>query len=763
MKVPAKNIQVETSKDGTDTSFGIGSLNIIFDILRNKLYSDVIGSIAREYMCNARDAHREVGKFNLPIEVYLPHTFDSNYRIVDKGPGINPDRMNNIFVNYAASTKREDNIQTGFFGIGSKAGFSYTNQFSIITTTPSSPSPLSHVKRHYIAFIDETEVGKIRLVREEPTTEPCGTEIVIAVEKKDYQAFINATINATRFWETKPILKGLSELPKYENSNPSVLLGEGTDWKIYSKTKSNYSDKEAIFDNNLPYAIIDGIPYKIDSFSLSNKSNDDYAYSSNQSNWQYLLNFPLRLYFNIGDLTLSASRESLQYDDRTQNLIISKLKEVQAVLSEQFVNQLKLKDNYVDAVEFYDEFQRNFGSLIPKDFNPEWNGNKIYGNHIYFTLSYDPFHNAKIHNFSYETSYRSGDKVLKCREVTHLNISKNCFTFYNDVDVDKISRSRIRQFLKDNHGSVQLITSKHHGLDSNKFINELKSFVSPLITKPNNFSYRDQPNVSFDLNLLEPKLLSSIEIEKIIKPKKPRVIKKTVKVFKLDPGYLGYKKKTDKNWRPTEIDSLKEGYYVILTGNKEISSGEFKNITTDDLNKISNFLDDKVEIFGVKEQYLKKISKNLKPLYNVAKSLFDSKIKNLNENEILELHNKEKELSFYDFFNDSYYKTELYPILEKNKKNINKNSPLFKLMELKHEKNKIYGDNISLISVMKLFYNNEKIEKAKKKLINEVFCLNKEIKRRYPLIKHLIIDYNKINFVVKDMIDYINLIEEKEK
>ena len=66
-----------------ETLFGVEDLGSIFNILRSQLYSNPVLAVCREITCNSRDAHREVGKFDVPIEVHLPHGLDPNFRVKD--------------------------------------------------------------------------------------------------------------------------------------------------------------------------------------------------------------------------------------------------------------------------------------------------------------------------------------------------------------------------------------------------------------------------------------------------------------------------------------------------------------------------------------------------------------------------------------------------------------------------------------------------------------------------------------------------------
>src|SRR5579885_1217310 len=146
--------KVETSGELEEQFFSIEDQGMIFDILRNKMYSNPILAICREITSNARDAHREVKTPEVPVQITLPNHLEEYYKVKDFGPGISPDRMTNIFIKYTASTKRGDNVQTGGFGLGAKTPFAYSDSFSVVTV-------YNGIKYDYSCFIDETRVGKM--------------------------------------------------------------------------------------------------------------------------------------------------------------------------------------------------------------------------------------------------------------------------------------------------------------------------------------------------------------------------------------------------------------------------------------------------------------------------------------------------------------------------------------------------------------------------------------------------------------------------
>jgi DNA topoisomerase VI subunit B len=106
---------------GTDDgmSFGIRDqdMGVILGILRNKMYSDPIGSVVREITSNALDSHVVAGKADIPIRIELPTILCSEYRVIDYGLGMSPETVNEVFRNYGASTKRGSNDQIGGFGL----------------------------------------------------------------------------------------------------------------------------------------------------------------------------------------------------------------------------------------------------------------------------------------------------------------------------------------------------------------------------------------------------------------------------------------------------------------------------------------------------------------------------------------------------------------------------------------------------------------------------------------------------------------------
>jgi DNA topoisomerase VI subunit B len=164
-----ENAKIEMSEVCNVMESGIGDIGIVFQILSG-LYNDPQRIIVQEYIANARDAQREVGNGDVAIEVTLPTPLNSELKIRDFGPGISPDRMENIFINYGASTKRGDNIQTGAFGIGAKSVFCYTDTCTIETWVDG-------IYYNYCYMVGDDKKPKCVLMSSQESNEPNGTRI----------------------------------------------------------------------------------------------------------------------------------------------------------------------------------------------------------------------------------------------------------------------------------------------------------------------------------------------------------------------------------------------------------------------------------------------------------------------------------------------------------------------------------------------------------------------------------------------------------
>jgi len=291
----AKQHRVIMSGATESAQFGISAEDSahIMTILRDTLYSDKILAVLREYSANAWDAHREVGKGDVPIKVTLPTDLEPTLKIRDYGTGLSPDAVFRVFTQYGKSTKRDDNKAVGMLGIGSKSGFSYADAFTITTWNGGQ-------KYIYTAFLDESNLGMLSLLHQEACRgNDTGTEITIAIQKKDIHLFHDTARNLFQYFIPRPEINIALPLaiPNNEKLVHGIIRTDETNW----------------------VAIMGCVPYRVDMDQITELVEYD---------GDTISRFGGVLYFDIGTVEVNASREELKYSDRTKKALVQKFNDL---------------------------------------------------------------------------------------------------------------------------------------------------------------------------------------------------------------------------------------------------------------------------------------------------------------------------------------------------------------------------------------------------------------------------------------------------
>ena len=328
---------LQQSENFTSHSFGIkeSGLSHIFNVLRNQLYSNKTLAVIREYSCNAYDAHVEVGKKDTPIRITIPNQLEPYFKVRDFGRGLTETEISQIYAMYGESTKRGTNEQIGQLGLGCKSAFAYGDNFVINSFVDGE-------RTSYNAFIDPSEIGQITKMDTQKTDEENGIEIVIPVKREDYEVFSETALDFFKYWSVAPEFRGIGE-KDVESALKVDITIEGDGW---------YADSTA----QESYAIMGNIAYPISSYNLNFENYSD--------NRKKLLEAGVIINFPIGDLEISASREQLQYTDRSKNALLSKLKDIVDKLPDVLAGALADCKTYWDAKIIYNELFYHGGSLF---------------------------------------------------------------------------------------------------------------------------------------------------------------------------------------------------------------------------------------------------------------------------------------------------------------------------------------------------------------------------------------------------------------
>jgi hypothetical protein len=290
MIINNKAIKIASNVEPTKAlNFGISDVRLVVDIL-SKLYAYPIRTLVQEYICNGRDAMREANTWGKQaIDITVPNTLDPVFKVRDYGVGITPDRMENIFVNYGSSTKRNTNTQTGGFGIGAKSAFSYTDSFTIT-------SFVNGTKYIYVAHLADD--GGVNLINKESTSEHNGVEISIGVKPKDIVEFREAVQRCVRFWQEPIKFIGSKDIHQLK---PTLTLGNMTIFDCHG------SESRTIY-------LIDGIEYDL----MENNTNSGYPYRNRKYNTLHSGNSIVALNINNGHFKIASSRERLENNDQNK-------------------------------------------------------------------------------------------------------------------------------------------------------------------------------------------------------------------------------------------------------------------------------------------------------------------------------------------------------------------------------------------------------------------------------------------------------------
>ena len=333
----------EQKVEGTDVEKTSMSLSehasaMVFKMFTSNIYSNPIGTIVREITSNSFDSHIEAG---VDDPVIIRKTIDNEtgthyVSFIDRGVGMSPERIKNVYSVYFESTKRDENTQIGGFGIGGKTPLAYKrktgngendydNSFSIITIFDGV--------KYYYTIHEEKNSPAITLLYKEPTQEHNGTEVRVPVLQSDLRKFEKEMVRQLYYFENV-IFEGF-------DLDEESSFGLTNDYKIVKGKSFWYRGHEY----NRMHVCLGRVAYPID-------------YSILELN-EHEFNIPVAIKLEIGDLNVTANREQLDYNEKTIKLLKKKLVEVKEELLHLFEESL---DN-VQTLEDYYDLKSNFGKL----------------------------------------------------------------------------------------------------------------------------------------------------------------------------------------------------------------------------------------------------------------------------------------------------------------------------------------------------------------------------------------------------------------
>ena len=285
--------------------------------MRDKIYSNKIGAVVREYGCNAIDEH-EKHKISRPVEMGLRRENDEIVFFVrDYACGLNDHDVRNVFGMYFRSTKSASNESIGGFGIGSKAGHCYNDTFFVTSFHKGQ-------KTTYTCMLGGGEtgvpVGHIYEIHNSNTNES-GLEISMPINTEDKLRFDR-------------------EIQNFINLSPANIVGILSNGEKTFPVKTVIAKKIGVFDLRLVTSIAHG-------YSMRNEYHIQMG-GVNYARYQLPLGYNIKVGHHlvvnlpIGSMSIPISREAFE-DTPSNNKVKAQVLEMVAALIEEDFAKFKTK------------------------------------------------------------------------------------------------------------------------------------------------------------------------------------------------------------------------------------------------------------------------------------------------------------------------------------------------------------------------------------------------------------------------------------
>jgi len=313
--IPSRNTVISTAKT---ENFTMAINEKSFSILIGGIYKNKVKALIREISTNALDSHIEAKNLET-FEVHLPTNQECYFYVRDYGVGLNEDEFTNTFFKFFESTKDKSNDYTGALGLGSKSPMCYNTKSYTIESWKDG--------YHYIysCFIGQDGLPGYSQLLKEYSQDAEGVKVQLCVDQKDIKEFEKNALEVYKYFERQP--KFIGKQLELENA--------------YKDSNGLYSIRsDCGYYNNGSYAVMGNVAYPIEQHHGLDK------YSN-------IINSNILLFFDIGDLTFTPSRESLEYTDYTIKNLKTKFDEVLKHVNDEIVGKINNASSEWEAVKLF--------------------------------------------------------------------------------------------------------------------------------------------------------------------------------------------------------------------------------------------------------------------------------------------------------------------------------------------------------------------------------------------------------------------------
>lgn len=330
MKTLIESTPVESAGLTAEVTFSVSNSAKALRILTSNLYSNPVRSCAAELLQNCHDSHKMAGKADVPFLVTLPTALHCDFVARDFGVGMTHEFMMTKYTKAFSSTKENDNEQAGSMGLGRLCALSISDAFTVTCFDGS-------YKREYSVYFDSRGIPTIQLLQKLPDTEPRGVEVRVPVKSSQHNQFWQEIKSyVCRFYPTKPSITNKN----WDGFDTEETALKGDGWS-FPKHEAGARVVMGIYHFDL----------NADSI---NKLKDEH---------RTLINAGIILHVNLGDIDVSANRESIYYSDRTNAALHKALAAAHAEVQDYIQKEFDKCSNMLEAKLLYVRYFRPGGEI----------------------------------------------------------------------------------------------------------------------------------------------------------------------------------------------------------------------------------------------------------------------------------------------------------------------------------------------------------------------------------------------------------------
>ena len=333
MKLNAETQEVE-SEGFTSTGF---SLEVddpqIIEILTQKIYTDPF-IFPRELMANAIDSG---GIY----ELVMPDALNPQWEVEDKGDGMTHHFMMTNYSKIFHSTKRKDNNNIGGFGHGRLSPLAYTDSYSVRSRFKGADGTI--MEGNYVVYRGPNKIPMITCASmARSDVQETGVRVSVPIANTDLSKIAEKSQFFAQYLKpTPPGVKAVKYV--FEQAGAGAVRSTDDVNNGYGRPTNN----EHIPGIRL---VIGGVPYPAPS-NVSGASN-----------------LALDLFFNIGELDVTLSRDAVNNTTAANDLIAKRYKAVIDAYNAHIKAEIEAKPTLFERYETWYTLYNKAGSSFRNTF-----------------------------------------------------------------------------------------------------------------------------------------------------------------------------------------------------------------------------------------------------------------------------------------------------------------------------------------------------------------------------------------------------------